>query len=162
MEGGGTSRRGAVVQVGPAAPSLSCLVSYVCPVACAGVCLSTQSLPSLLILFLCCDSVLLGHTATLTNGTVLTVPSCPVPSHPVHSPSSQRRPHWGFLRRKEANAFLVSFGPISFPLPCERDSGTINHPDFDSNLLLLPLSLLSPPRPPSFVSAPYPLSLTRC
>ncbi|KAJ8778713.1 hypothetical protein J1605_013390 [Eschrichtius robustus] len=44
---------------------------------------------------------------------------------------------------------------ILFSRSCERDSGTIRHLNFDSNLLLLPLSLLFPHLAhPSSVSAP--------
>lgn len=51
-----------------------------------------------------------AHGHTNTNGTVLSAvcPACP---------TGHRKPRWGFLRRKEANAFQCLIGPILFPSP---------------------------------------------
>lgn len=72
-------------------------------------------------------------------------------------PSRLEKPLRGFSREKGGRRSPA--GSVLSPLSCERDSGTIHHPNVDSNLLLLPLSL--PPSPahpvcvrPSLVSNP--------
>ena len=107
------------------------------------VCISTA--PSCyLAVILCCRAG--GHAVTpILIGRVL-----------LHARPGTRKTPLGFSKEKGGKCFSQCQSvSILFSRSCERGSGTIRHLNFDSNLLLLPLSLLFPHLAhPSSVSAP--------
>lgn len=97
-----------------------------------------------LAVILCCRAG--GHVVTpILIGCVLS-----------HARPGTRKAPLGFSKEKGGKCFSQCQSvSILFSRSCERGSGTIRHLNFDSNLLLLPLSLLFPHLAhPSSVSAP--------
>lgn len=141
---------------GPRAPTAVPVASPSSDTACARV------WPSLVRLHLAplscssCDAILPGtgmHGHTNANGTVcLLCATCPLAGH--------QKPLWGVLRRKEASALPCQSAQSCFTF---LRKGFWSHLHFNSNLLLLPLSLLFPHLAPHPVCVcPHPSSLTRC
>ena len=100
------------------------------------------------ILLPCCDTVLPGRGDAVTPTLIGHVLS--------HARPGTRKAPLGFSKEKGGKCFSQCQSvSILFSRSCERGSGTIRHLNFDSNLLLLPLSLLFPHLAhPSSVSAP--------